>query len=69
MSIQQRPLGLFKRARNFRHLLHDAADRISLEQYGYDRFLAQYEADAGISGFRRRVFRALVRHYAPAMET
>jgi len=67
MSIQRRPLGLFKRARNFRHLLHDQEDRDSLDQYGYERFLNQYEADAGIHGFRRRLFRALIRHYAPAM--
>jgi hypothetical protein len=67
MSIQRRPLGLFKRARNFRHLLHDKVDRDSLEQYGYKRFLEQYETDANISGFRRRLFRALINHYAPAM--
>ena len=65
MSIQRRPLGLIKRARNFRHLLHDKADRNSLEQYGYDRFLARYEGDAGIHGLRRSLFRFLVRHYAP----
>lgn len=69
MSIQRRPLGLFKRARNFRHLLHDQKDRNSLEQYGYERFLNQYETDAGIHGFRRRLFRALIRHYTPAMNT
>ena len=69
MSLQRRPLGLFKRARNFRHLLHDKVDRDSLEQYGYKRFLEQYEAEANISGFRRRLFRALVRYYAPAMIT
>ena len=69
MSLQRRPLGLVKRARNFRHLLHDKVDRDSLEQYGYKRFLEQYEAEANISGFRRRLFRALVRYYAPAMIT
>jgi hypothetical protein len=69
MSIQRRPLGLFKRARNFRHLLHDKVDRDSLEQYGYERFLEQYETVANISGYRRRLFRALVRYYAPAMTT
>jgi hypothetical protein len=52
MSIQNRPLGLFKRARNFRHLLHDRADRERLSRYGYGRFLDQYEAAAGIDGFR-----------------
>jgi len=67
MSIQRRPLGLFKRARNLRHLLHDQADRNSLDQYGYKRFLEQYESNAGITGFRRRLFRSLVRYYAPAM--
>jgi len=67
MSLQRRPLGLFKRARNFRHLLHDQADRNSLEQYGYKRFLEQYETDASISDFRRRLFRSLIRYYAPAM--
>ena len=35
LSVQRRPLGLVKRARNFRHLLHDKVDRDSLEQYGY----------------------------------
>jgi tRNA A-37 threonylcarbamoyl transferase component Bud32 len=69
MSIQGRQLGLFKRARNFRHLLHDKVDRDSLERYGYKRFLEQYETDANISGFRCRLFRALVRYYAPAMTT
>ncbi len=67
MSIQRRPLGLFKRARNLRHLLHDQADRNSLEQYDYRRFLEQYESDAGITGFRHRLFRSLVSYYAPAM--
>ena len=69
MSLQRRPLGLFKRARNFRHLLHDKVDRDSLERYGYKRFLKQYETNANISGFRRRLFRALIRYYAPAMIT
>jgi hypothetical protein len=69
MSIQRRPLGLLKRARNFRHLLHDKADRDSLEQYGYERFLEQYESDANICGFRRRLFRSLIGYYAPAMTT
>lgn len=69
MSIQRRPLGLVKRARNFRHLLHDQADRNSLEQYGYKRFLKQYEADSGIRGFRRRLFRSLISYYAPAMKS
>jgi len=69
MSLQRRPLGLFKRARNFRHLLHDKVDRDSLERYGYKRFLEQYETNANISGFRRRLFRALIRYYAPAMIT
>lgn len=68
MSIQRRPLGLFKRARNFRHLLHDQADRDSLEHYGYVRFLEEYEADAGIHGLRRRLFRTLIGYYAPAMK-
>ena len=69
MSIQRHPLGLLKRARNFRHLLHDKADRNSLEQYGYERFLKQYESDANICGFRRRLFRSLIGYYAPAMIT
>jgi hypothetical protein len=69
MSVQRRPLGLFKRARNLRHLLHDQEDRNSLEQYGYERFLSQYETDAGIHGFRCRLFRALIRHYAPDMNS
>ena len=68
MRIQHRPLGLVKRARNFRHLLHDEADRNSLDQYGYLRFLELYESDAGIAGFRHKVFRSLIRRYAPAME-
>ena len=67
MSIQQRPLGLIKRARNFRHLLHDRRDRERLEQYGYDRLLDNYEKAAGISGYRRRLLRKFIRHYAPAM--
>jgi len=67
MSIQRRPLGLWQRARNFRHLLHDRRDRECLEQYGYGRLLDHYEAAAGVSGYRRTVLRRLIRHAAPAM--
>jgi len=67
MSLQQRPLGLVKRARNFRHLLHDRSDRDRLEEYGYDRLLDNYETAAGISGYRHTLLRSLIRHYAPAM--
>jgi hypothetical protein len=67
MSIRQRPLGLIKRARNFRHLLHDRRDRERLGKYGYDRLLDNYERAAGISGYRRTLLRRLIRHYAPAM--
>ena len=67
MSIQHRPLGLFKRARNFRHLLHDRKDREQLSCYGYGRLLDQYEAAAGIRGYRSRLLRKLIRHFAPAM--
>jgi hypothetical protein len=67
MSIQQRPLGLLKRARNFRHLLHDRSDREQLREYGYGRLLENYETAAGITGHRRTLLRGLVRHYAPAM--
>jgi hypothetical protein len=67
MSIQQRPLGLIKRARNFRHLLHDRGDRQRLSKYGYGRLLDNYERAAGISGYRRTLLRRFIRHYAPAM--
>ena len=67
MSIQRRPLGLLKRARNFRHLLHDRRDRDVLEQYGYDRLLENYEAAAGIRGYRSTLLGRLIRHAAPAM--
>jgi len=67
MSIQRRPLGLLKRARNFRHLLHDRRDRDVFEQYGYARLLADYEAAAGISGYRQKLLRRLIRRAAPAM--
>ena len=67
MSIQQRPLGLIKRARNFRHLLHDRSDRERLSKYGYGRLLDNYETAAGISGYRRTLLRRFIRHYAPAM--
>ena len=66
MSIQQRPLGLRKRARNFRHLLHDKEDREQLGSYGYKRFIEQYEQAAGISGNRSNRLRKYNRHYAPA---
>ena len=68
MSVRRWPLGLFRRARNFRHLLHDRRDRDTLGQYGYDRFLADYETAAGITGRRSRVLRSLIRRYAPAMK-
>ena len=67
MSIQRRPLGLWQRARNFRHLLHDRRDRDVLEQYGYGRLLENYEAAAGVSGYRRTILHRLIRHAAPAM--
>jgi hypothetical protein len=67
MSIQQRPLGLLKRARNFRHLLHDRRDREKFLAYGYGRLLENYETAAGISGHRRTLLRRFIRHYAPAM--
>jgi len=67
MSIQQRPLGLIKRARNFRHLLHDHKDREKLCEYGYGRLLENYEAAAGITGYRRGLLRKFIRHHVPAM--
>jgi hypothetical protein len=67
MSIQQWPLGLRKRARNFRHLLHDRSDREQLREYGYNRLLENYEAAAGITGHRRTLLRKHIRHYARAM--
>ena len=67
MSIQRRPLGLWQRARNFRHLLHDHRDRERLEQYGYGRLLENYEAAAGIRGYRSTLLGRLIRRAAPAM--
>ncbi len=66
MSIRPWSLGLFRRARNFRHLLHDRRDREILVKYGYHRFLEEYETAAGISGYRSRLLRSLIKHYAPA---
>lgn len=68
MSIRRWRLGLFRRARNFRHLLHDKRDRETLGTYDYGRFLGEYELAAGITGLRSRVLRALIRRYAPAMK-
>jgi hypothetical protein len=65
MTIRPWPLGLFRRARNFRHLLHDRGDRELLGRYGYQRFLMAYESAAGITGYRSRLFRMLIKHYAP----
>jgi len=67
MSIQHRSLGLLQRARNFRHLLHDQRDRNVLQQYGYDQLLGEYERAAGISGYRQKLLRRLIRHTAPLM--
>jgi hypothetical protein len=66
MSIQQGPLGLRKRGRNFRHLLHDKEDREQLGSYGYQHFIEQYELAAGISGSRSARLRKHIRHYAPS---
>jgi hypothetical protein len=66
MSIQQRPLGLRKRARNFRHLLHDKEDREEFSTYGYNRFIEQYEQAAGISGHRSTRLRKNIQRHAPA---
>ena len=66
MTIRHWPLGLYRRARNFRHLLHDRRDRETLCRYGYGRFLAEYETAAGLSGYRSRLLRILIRRYAPA---
>mgnify|MGYP001827152176 CR=1 FL=1 len=65
MNIQQRPLGLRKRARNFRHLLHDKEDREQFGSYGYKRFIEQYEQAAGICGSHSSRLRKYIRHYAP----
>lgn len=65
MGIQQRPLGLRKRARNFRHLLHDKEDREQFGSYGYKRFIEQYEQAAGICGSHSSRLRKYIRHYAP----
>ena len=65
MSIQHGALGLRKRARNFRHLLHDKEDREQLGNYGYQRFIEQYEQAAGISGHRSSRLRKHIQHYAP----
>ena len=66
LTIRRWPLGLFRRARNFRHLLHDRRDRETLRGYGYSRFLEEYETAAGISGYRSRLLRTLIRRCAPA---
>jgi hypothetical protein len=66
MTVRPWPLGLYRRARNFRHLLHDRRDREILGQYGYHRFLVEYETAAGISGYRSRLLRSLIKRYAPA---
>jgi hypothetical protein len=66
MTIRPWALGLFRRARNFRHLLHDRRDREILGKYGYHRFLAAYETAAGISGYRSRLLSILIKRYAPA---
>jgi hypothetical protein len=66
MKLRPWSLGLYKRARNFRHLLHDRRDREILRGYGYARFLAEYETAAELSGYRSRLLRALIRRYAPA---
>lgn len=65
MTIRRWPLGLFRRARNFRHLLHDHRDREVLDRYGCKRFFLAYETAAGVSGLQRRLLRALVGYYAP----
>ncbi|HYQ70341.1 MAG TPA: toluene tolerance protein [Gammaproteobacteria bacterium] len=66
MRIRPWGLGLSRRARNFRHLLHDRRDRKILDGYGYRRFLADYEAAAGISGRHSNRLRTLIRRHAPA---
>jgi hypothetical protein len=66
LTTQKRPLGLRKRARNFRHLLHDREDREQLGNYGYSRFLEHYEAAAGISGSRRTRLRSYIQRCVPA---
>jgi hypothetical protein len=66
MQIRPWRLGLYRRARNFRHLLHDPRDREILRRHGYARFLAAYEAASGLSGYRSRLLRTLVGRYAPA---
>jgi len=66
MRIRHWRLGLSRRARNFRHLLHDRRDREILGDYGYQRFLEEYETAAGISGWRSRRLRTLIRRHAPS---
>jgi hypothetical protein len=67
MSIRNRPIGLHKRARNFRHLLHDRRDRALLSAFGYDRLLGHYESAANLTGWRKHLLRFFIRHYAVPM--
>jgi hypothetical protein len=68
MSIRSRSLGLFARARNFRHLLHDRRDRTVLGAFGYGRLLERYETAANLTGWRKKRLRLFIRRCAPAMK-
>lgn len=60
------PLSPLKRARNFRHLLHDTRDIERLDQFGFDRFLGIYLTHCGLDSNRTWRLRRWIHRFAPA---
>jgi hypothetical protein len=61
MRFQRGPLNLWKRARNFRHLLRYEKDAQHLRTIGVGTFVDAHCADAGLRGGSRRIVDCLLK--------
>lgn len=61
VKFKHRSLGFYSRYRNFVHLFSNPTDRAFWREYGYERFLAQYFAVAGLSKAAERLIVRLVK--------
>jgi len=54
--LLRRPLGAWRRARNFRPMVRYDEDRAALRAFGMQRFVDRYIEASGLDGVRRRIF-------------
>ena len=59
LKVIGKPLNVWRRARNLKHLLHDHSDQTTFQHFGLDRFISEYTAVAGLNAFQRWMLRKL----------